>query len=397
MKFMILAPKFSIGSTDPWLLDDLTDELANAGHQVLVIAGSARDPGPRGTTNPDPRICVVNVGVEKAPRHKLSRLFAMIIIALRMRRAVRKIGRHTEIDCVVYPTISLLYGRAAELLPKSVVRLHVMWDFFPTHHAQIGSLPRVPGLETLLKLMERWSVGRPDGVLVMSKAGEQFFRKYHAGVATRFAVVPPWSRDSTRRAALAADGPMRIVFGGQLVRGRGIEVLLDATAELERAGLNVELVIAGSGPEAESLQKHASSKGVTGASFVGNLTRDRYAELLATSHLGVAITQADVTSPSFPSKIGDYARVGLPVLIATERTSDVGDMIKDRGAGVAAVADSASAVAEAIRTVYELRAAQQLTAMGLESRRMFEQALSSSAAARSVVSETRDIQRRQRT
>lgn len=70
-----------------------------------------------------------------------------------------------------------------------------------------------------------------------------------------------------------------IVFVGRLVPGKGVNVLVEAVAELVRGGSRVRLTIAGDGPERERLEKLASSLGLE-PSFVGAIAPDAVSALL---------------------------------------------------------------------------------------------------------------------
>lgn len=356
---------------------------------MWVVVGSPTAPRPRGLGRPGGRVTTISVGTERRTRSRPDRVLAMALAAIRMRRAVRTLSQQIHFDAVVYSSISLLWARSPELLPASARRIHLMWDFFPIHHSQVGSIPPIPGINVPLKALERWAIGHPDSVLVMSPRGQSFFQKYFPGVASRFVVQPPWAPDTRHRARLDGGGPLRIIFGGQLVKGRGVDTLIRAIKELENRSVDIELIVAGSGPEEENLQSLISQLGVCSVQLTGQLSRERYSRLLTTAHVGVAITQASVTSPSFPSKIADYARAGLPVLVATESSSDVGSVIEGAGAGLSSDASSISTIATTISKFATLHVQGSLADMGAKSRAFYEAHLSASAAASSIIQEAK--------
>lgn len=387
MKVLILCNRFQAGKESPWLLDDLAGELVSRGVEVCVVVGSPTVPRPRGFHSRNKGLTILSVGTQVERTGKLARVMARAHATLRMRKAVSEIGKTDNFDAVLYPSIASLYGRAQELLPSRTLRIHILWDFFPTHHRQIGSVPAWPLLERALLRLERWAIGSPDSVLVMSRRGAEFFKEYHPNVPTRLSVVPPWAADSNVRSALSNERPLRLIFGGQLAKGRGVDILIEAAAILNKSRDTIEVVIAGDGPESDSLRQLANDVGANNVSFTGQLSRERYADLLRNAHVGVAITQMDVTSPSFPSKIGDYARAGLPILVATERTSDVGSFVADHGAGLSVLATDANDVANTILEFALHHRNGRLSEMGKRSRQLFVDHLSVGAAVDRILEE----------
>lgn len=393
MRVLILCSRFRAGNESPWLIDDLANALLAKGVDVWVVVASARVPRNRGFYKTKAGANVISVGVESVPNRRVGRVWAMLRSALRVRRTVKSLARSMTFDAVLFPTISLLFGRAAEKLPLETRRLHILWDFFPTHHSQVGSLPLPTRLLWPLQRLERWSMGKPDAVLTMSAAGAEFFRSYHPSISTKFVTLPPWSEDAPHRAALTPEGPLQVVFGGQLARGRGVDCLIEAASIADANGLAIELVIAGTGPEEGSLKRFAQRIGAKNVTFLGQLDRATYSEVIQQSHVGVAITQTEVTSPSFPSKIGDYARIGLPVLVATETHSDVGHIVESAGAGISAPSSGPNVLASALARFVELRSSGGLVVMGMNARRWFESSLSADRAAEVVIEQARQTER----
>ena len=385
MRILILATRFKTEDTQNWLCDELAHSLAERGGEVWVVVGSPTIPRPRGMHYNPQGIRIDSVGVTRTPKSRAGRVWAMLINALRFRLKVRELNRYHDFNGVVFTSISLMYGRSAEILPPTTQRLHIMWDFFPVHHMQIGSIPRLPFVGQVLKSLERWAIGSPNNVLVMSERGRTFFREYHPTIESSFQIQPPWSEDTPERTKLPAEGPLRVIFGGQLAKGRGVDKLIHAAAILHRSDLPIELVVAGTGSEESRLRALSHELGASNTRFVGQLSRAAYTRQLTNSHVGVAITDARVDAPSFPSKIGDYARVGLPILVATEPTSDVGNVIQRTQAGLMAESDSPRELAAALAQFIYLRDEGSLSSMSRRSREFYESEMSAAAAAQTII------------
>jgi glycosyltransferase involved in cell wall biosynthesis len=261
--------------------------------------------------------------------------------------------------------------------------MFVMWDFFPVHHAEIGRVPS--GLpEAALKAAERATIDACDVVAVMSPRNADFLRTYHGGLTARTVILPPWAADAPDSPPVPKRDVFTVVFGGQLTRG--VEDLIEAARLLEDEGVAATIEVYGWGPHRDDLVALAAERRAGLLSFHDPLPRDDYRRMLRSVHAGVAVTVPDVSVPTFPSKIVDYAQSSIAIIACLEEATDVGRLVVDSGAGVTCTAGDPRSLAAAIRDLARGEASDgAATAMGRNARVLFEAELSSEAAARTVL------------
>lgn len=382
MRLLILTNRLARPGDSTWLIDDLVSELRREACTVDVVVADQARPRPRGVVETG-RGRDISVGPNRTRFGRIRRMGEIVVAAGRIRRMVREVTREGRYDGLLFPSIACQYGGAGRVAAHAgVPAAMILWDFFPTHQIQIGRLPAAAG--PLLKVVERWSIGRPSVLFLMSQGNIDFLDSYHPDVPGRRVILPPWAGDVPCRAS--GDGArFRVVFGGQLTHGRGVETLIDAAAVCSDRGVDLEVVVAGSGPMEDEYRRRALMTAPDAVVMAGQLSRDHYGQLLAAAHVGVAATVSGASIPSFPSKIGDYARVGLPILVATEEASDVGALVEGAGAGVSVPAGQPRAMADALCRLETLHREGGLQAMGARARDLFEARLSAAAAARVVM------------
>ncbi|GFK17739.1 hypothetical protein KbCgl_03110 [Corynebacterium glutamicum] len=136
--------------------------------------------------------------------------------------------------------------------------------------------------------------------------------------------------------------------------------------------VDIEIVIAGDGPERKRLQEKAESRQLTNIKFMGSLPRDEYRQLALTCDVGVAITVEGVSPPTFPSKIVEYCRLQLPVLVCTEASSDAGEIVAENGAGLSISAGDPELLAAALMTLREKKQAGELEGMAEQAGSLYQ-------------------------
>lgn len=151
----------------------------------------------------------------------------------------------------------------------------------------------------------------------------------------------------------------RLVFAGRLSSEKGIDVLIQALAELTSAGTDIAVDIAGDGPDAEALRQQAAS--LPNVRFHGRLDKSGVDKLL---HDAAAVVVPSTWHENQPMIILEAIAAGLPVL-ATD-IGGIGELIDDGVSGILVPPRDPGALASAIS---ELMASSELRRrMGLEAR-----------------------------
>jgi glycosyltransferase involved in cell wall biosynthesis len=198
-----------------------------------------------------------------------------------------------------------------------IQHIHAPWANGPATAAWVAS--RLSGIPFSFAAHAA-DIYPPDGALAEKIAAASFVRtenqanvehlRRHAATAEgRDKVRLVYSGHPVRRAAAAEvsmEPPYRLLAVGRFVRKKGFDVLLKACSILEKQGIEFRLTLAGSGPQARSLQSLATELHLGDrVEFPGFVLYDRVPEMLS---------RADVfLMPSIIDPAGD--RDGLPNVI----------------------------------------------------------------------------------
>jgi glycosyltransferase involved in cell wall biosynthesis len=136
-----------------------------------------------------------------------------------------------------------------------------------------------------------------------------------------------------------SDGACRVIAVARLSPEKGLDVLLEATADLP-----VEVVIAGTGPEAEHLRQLAGPN----VSFLGNVERDGLPGLYANADIAVVPSRSD----TWGMVLNEAALAGLP-LVSTTAPGAADELIEDGVNGFRVPPEDPAALREAIARLVE--------------------------------------------
>jgi glycosyltransferase involved in cell wall biosynthesis len=343
MRVLMACLKFPTEPGTSYLTTELAEALVGAGHEVEVLLIDWD--GTQGADGPVRRWNGVRVA-RCAPRwvdgygSLVRHASKFVLTGRRAGRTARKLFDLDRFDAFIAWAPALAIGPLAGMARKAGIprRLLFIWDVFPDHHHEIGRIPAGPPLMLARaweqRLMDRFTVLLPT----LPQNADYLRRKFRVRKAQAVRVAPIWTdvapvpeadRAAVRRMhGLPQDRPI-VVFGGQMVEGRGFEQMLAAAAIGREMGSRLLFLFVGDGRLEPMLRASAADNVL----WRPGLPREAYLELLRACDAGLVATVPGVTSFSVPSKTLDYLRAGLPVVAAVEPGSDFSALLERYGVG----------------------------------------------------------------
>lgn len=336
MRILMVCMQFPIGNGHSYMTTELADALVAAGHEVEVLlyewyAAANVQVGEQVTAN--------GIRVVRCAPRMISGLGTLV------RKASKFVlgGRHAAWVARHHFNLGsfdafLTWMPAAALAPlvRQAVRAGIphrllyIWDFFPWHQREIGAIPPGPIFQ-LARRREQALLGTFTAILCTLPGNAAYLRsRYKVRPDQRVLVSMLWSeiaplpavdRAATRvRYGLPVSEPI-VVFGGQLVEGRGFDQMLEAARAAQAAGSPLQFLFVGDGRLAPMLRAHAATR--ANVHLLPPLPRADFLALLTACDVGMAATVPGVSSFTTPTKTIDYLRAGLPVIVAVEHGSEL--------------------------------------------------------------------------
>lgn len=125
---------------------------------------------------------------------------------------------------------------------------------------------------------------------------------------------------------LPLDRPI-FVYGGNIGKPQGVDFIVEclkANEALPRAFF----LIVGSGTEFARLQAYFASATPKHARLIAHLERQEYESLCAACDVGLIFLDHRFTIPNFPSRLLTCMDASMPILAATDRSTDLGTIIE---------------------------------------------------------------------
>lgn len=112
------------------------------------------------------------------------------------------------------------------------------------------------------------------------------------------------------------------VYGGNLGKPQGIDFIIECLIE-NKENENVHFLIVGSGTEFNRLQTAIINNGLENTTILSSLPKQDYERLAYSCDVGLIFLDYRFTIPNYPSRLLSYLQASMPVLAATDESTDV--------------------------------------------------------------------------
>ena len=130
------------------------------------------------------------------------------------------------------------------------------------------------------------------------------------------------------------------VYGGNLGMAQGPEFIIDAIKYSATENEKVFFLIVGNGTDYQRI--HNALEQFDNVRCIPALPRNEYEHLVYACDVGLVFLNWNCHSPNVPSRILQYMQAGLPVLCATDDTTDIGEIVCKNGFGLSCQSNSVS-------------------------------------------------------
>ncbi len=187
------------------------------------------------------------------------------------------------------------------------------------------------GLIKVMRWCEKMALNRAGLVVVLSQNMARQLRDI--GVTTPIDVVPIWvDTVSVQPVAPVEEGPLKILYSGNLGKKQGVGQLLDLAEELQILRPDIEIILRGSGNQAGPLADEIAARGLKNVSLAELLPPDRLAEGLALGHIHLVPQDPEGAEFAVPSKVYNIMAVGRPFVTTARPGSPLAELEASSGA-----------------------------------------------------------------
>lgn len=325
---------------------DLLREFRKQGSHVYIASPSERRTGEKTRLISENGVTILKIKTGNLQKSGyIEKGISTCLIETQFIRGIRRYYAGVRFDLVLYSTPPItFYGPIRYIKQRDNAFTYLLLkDIFPQNAVDLGVLGhKGPGhwLCAYFTKKEKRLYAVSDQIGCMSEANVEYLLSHNPSVSRQKAEVCPNTITPSAGARQAEPERRHIrktyglpedknifIYGGNLGKPQGIPFLMECIKENEKEEHSFILVV-GSGTEYPGLCDFFKREKPRHAKLIRHMEKAAYERLLSACDVGLIFLNACFTIPNFPSRLLSYMDAGLPVLAATDRNTDIGDVIE---------------------------------------------------------------------
>ncbi|MBI5995329.1 glycosyltransferase family 4 protein [Clostridium perfringens] len=346
MKILFLTISFSEKNHISFY-EELLQEFINKGHDVYVACASEKRKGVETHVLKERNINILRIKTGNITGNIsiFEKGISTLLIDILFKNAIKKYYKNEKFDLVLYPTPPITLVNTVKWLKnkKEVKTYLLLKDIFPQNAVDLGMLSK-KGVKSPLYYMFREKEKKlyeiSDYIGCMSQANVNYVIENNKNISKEKIEVCPnsvkplqFEKDKSVRDRYGiSNDKVTFIYGGNLGKPQGIDFIkecLNKCKDIEKA----YFLIIGGGSEAQSIKSFINKNKIGNVKYIETLPKDEYEKLAGNCDVGLVFLDYRFTIPNFPSRILSYMQTSIPVLAATDSTTDMGKIIEDNNFG----------------------------------------------------------------
>ena len=325
---------------------DLMHEFANNHHQVHIVSATEKVEF-KDSVLKENNLTLSKVYIGQYQKtNVIKKGFTLFSIEYHFKQTIKKLCLMDKFDLIIYSTPPITFAKTVGYVKKAqrAQTYLLLKDIFPQNAVDLGILQK-KGLRGLIykyfRYKEKQLYKISDYIGCMSPFNVEYVLHHNKYLQNKIIEVCPntmtiqndlqlshGSKVEIRKKHNLPEDQVLFIYGGNLGKPQGIPFIIDCLKAHEDNPQG-HIVIVGSGTEYSKLKTYFEHFSPTNASLMGSLRKDVYEELVLACDVGLIFLDNRFTIPNFPSRLLSYMHALKPVLAATDKHTDLKNVIDD--------------------------------------------------------------------
>lgn len=327
---------------------DLVRELDNNGINMFVVS-----PRQKRESLPTELFIQNNINILKvktgnvtATKFFIEKGISTLMLEDQYLNAIKSNFPNIKFDMVMYSTPPITFNKIIKYYKKhhNSKTYLILKDIFPQNAVDIGLMKKGGILYKVFRNKEISLYKNSDFIGCMSKGNLNYILNNNDYInKDKMEIFPNAIEPMDRKEKVKKNKEILdkykipedatlFVYGGNLGKPQGIDFLLKVVNEFHKVE-NGHLLIVGSGTEFNKIDNHIKNNKPNQVSIFERLPKEEYDKLIACADVGLIFLDHRFTIPNFPSRLTSYMENSLPILAATDKNTDLKDVIRESKSG----------------------------------------------------------------
>ncbi|WIV12118.1 glycosyltransferase family 4 protein [Proteiniborus sp. MB09-C3] len=320
---------------------DLINELKDRENNVYIVCPNEKRNGKRTVNEKREKVSVLRVRTGNITKTNfIEKGISTILIESQFIKAIKTYFNNVKFDIVLYTTPPVTFEKVIKYIKNrdNCLSYLILKDIFPQNAVDLEIMKRNSFIFRFFRLKEKKLYAISDFIGCTSKGNINYIINHNPEVSpSKVELFPNSIRPRKIENRVFEGKEMRekynipkdaivFVYGGNIGKPQGIEFIKEV---LKKANEYKDLfiMILGSGTDFSKLSKFISDSNFKNVNILNAIPQEEYWEFLTSCDVGLIFLDGRFTVPNTPARLTYYMESALPILAATDKTTDVKDIL----------------------------------------------------------------------
>lgn len=348
MKILYVTISFPKENEGGNIYTDLAEELAQ-NNDITVLVAEEKKKIAKNQINKERNMEVIRVKVGNMYNVSLiEKAISYITIPHLMIRAIKKQLKNREYDIVVYTVPPVTVEKIVKYAKKKFKCISYLMqkDIFPQNAVDIGIMKKNSLEYIFFKNKEKSIYKISDRIGCMSEGNMKYIvqnNKNIKNIEEKVELFPNTikiknikkdiDKNKIKEKFKIPKDKVIALYGGNFGKPQGIDFIIDVLNEYKNSK-KIFFIFSGKGTEKQKLFEYINKNNITNVLTIEYIPREEYEELLQVADIGLIFLDRRFTIPNIPSRLLTYLEYEVPILAATDKNTDLKDILRSNKIGL---------------------------------------------------------------
>lgn len=347
MNLLFLTAARIVNPEEKGIYTDLLRKFRDEGFNVYVVCPEERRYGGKTRIKAISNINILYVkSLNLQKTGLLEKGLATLSLSWLLFMAIKKYFKNIKFDILLYSTPPITYNKSISYLKKrdSALTYLLLKDIFPQNAVDLDLIQKDGLIHRYFQKEEKRLYLLSDYIGCMSDANRAYILKHCPYLPKTIVDVNPnsidlkWLNDSKpsstefrKKWGISSDA-LICLYGGNLGKPQGIDFLIEILEHYNNDP-RIFFFIIGDGTEFHKLSNWFLRVTPHNAKLINHLPKKEFDEIAKYGEAGLILLDKRFTIPNFPSRVLTYTENKMSIWVATDLTSDIGQIVKENQFG----------------------------------------------------------------
>ncbi|MHC1682792.1 MAG: glycosyltransferase family 4 protein [Clostridiaceae bacterium] len=329
------------------IYNDLIRELADRDINIYVVCPRERRTGFSTELFSENKINILKVRTGNITKTNfIEKGISTFLIEWQYKLAIKKYYKNIHFDMVMYSTPPITFERLIKYFKvnQNSITYLILKDIFPQNAVDLNIIKKSSFIYKYFRKKEKKLYKLSDYIGCMTEGNlryiltnNNFLNKSKVEVFPNSIIPIERIKYSDKDVNIlkkynVPENITLFVYGGSLGKPQGIDFLLEIIKNFNKV-TNGYLFIVGYGTEYKRIMNFIENIKPNNVSLYNMISKKDYDQLLQTADVGLIFLEKKFTIPNFPSRLTAYMEHSLPVIAATDKNTDLKDVLLESESG----------------------------------------------------------------